>query len=189
MEKKRNRGRGLTQKNEKQSERKKKQIARKEFFVSSSSLPLEPRAPSFFPFLVGLLDVLSDLFLSQAVFASATVPSTLSPVRILPSQPYDREVFLPGFYQSSTLLSEGKEDEEEAAGWRETYIRTGAVYTWFVCSSFFLFGRLSCYVVAGMLLKSDEHRMETVELSFSLFFFFFFVCLFFFYLELSPTKK
>ena len=115
-------------------------------------------------------------------------PPSAPSVSLPPRQPYDREVFLPGFYQSSTLLSEGEEEEERRLGGGKTYIRARCTLGSFARlsrASFFLFGRLSCYVAAGMLLKSDEHRMETVELCrfpffsfFFLFFSLFVLCLF-----------
>lgn len=124
-------GRSLTQKNEAENERKKtnsSEIILCLFLLSSIGTVCSLFLPR------GFLDVISDLFFSQAVFASTTFPSTLSPVGI-PLQPYDREVFLLSFYQSSTLRSKG--EEERLGSGKRTYMYTNA-YTWFVCSSFFL---------------------------------------------------
>lgn len=95
-------------------------------------------------------------------------------LRSLP-EPYDREVFLPRFYQSSTLRDQGR---RRAAGWRETYIYicmyVRIVYTRFVCSSFalpffFLSGRC---VTLRLECCWSTMNTEEIVLFFSLWIFF-----------------
>lgn len=99
---------------------KKKQIPRKEFFVSSS--PPYTLFPSFFfaaRAALPLPDVLSDLFLSQDVFASPEFPSaTLSYARS-PS-PMIEKFFCRVFI--SLQPCETKGEEERLGGGKRIYI-------------------------------------------------------------------
>lgn len=115
----------------------------------------------------GFLDVLSDLFFSQAVFASTTFPSTLSPVGT-PSNPMIEKFFCWVFISLQPC-----DPREKKSGWV-----AGNVHICIRTRTLGSFARLSfcwttCYVAAGMLLKLDEHG-KTVKLLFFYFFSWFF---------------
>lgn len=143
----------------------KKQIARKEFFVSSSSLLLEPCAPSFFPVGSSTLYLISSflrLFLLPPLFPPPSAPL------VSPSNPMIEKFFCWVFISLQPC-----DPREKKSGWV-----AGNVHICIRTRTLGSFARLSfcwttCYVAAGMLLKLDEHG-KTVKLLFFYFFGWFF---------------